>query len=144
MREQEDYITIMEIKSTLTKYPGTIILPDYLTPDQVFAVEDAQFAARGYWRENTITETVKDEEGKDKEEVRAGERFSLVRARALYLPAVLLCVKEWKLENFPLNGNGAKMEEFPMTPVSDVSDLLQWTFNEIVKIYNGASEVPNE
>ena len=56
----------MEIKSTLTKYPGTIILPDYLTPDQVFAVEDAQFAAREYWRENTIKETVKDEEGKDK------------------------------------------------------------------------------
>ncbi len=136
----------MEIKSELKRFPGTILLPDYLTPEQVFAVEDAQFAARDWWREHTVKTggTIKDAEGNDIEEVKATERFSFLRWRSNYLPAILLCVREWKLDNFPLNGHGAKYAEFPMTPAEDVSELLQWTFDEIVKIYNGASNLPND
>lgn len=135
----------MEIKSNLEKYPGSILLPDYLTPEQVFAVEDAQFAARDYWRDNTIKtgQMIKDAEGNEIEEVKAGGRFSFIRARSHYIPAILACVKEWRLENFPLEGPGAKYEEFPMTPADDVAELLQWVFDEIVKLYNGTNEVSN-
>src|SRR5687767_3844181 len=136
----------MELTSPVKRFPGTVIVPDYLTPEQVFAIEDCQFNARDYFKENT-TETerlITNAKGEEVKAIESNSRFSWLRFRSHYIPAIVLCVKEWHLENFSLNGHGgASYETFPMTPAEDVSDLLEWVFSELVKIYNGASNVPN-
>ena len=128
----------MEYHSPIKRFPGTVILPDYLVPEQVFAIEDAQFAARDYFAANTKTDN------DNADAIKPGKHFSFLRMRSLYLPAVLLCVKEWHLENFSINGSGAQYETFPMTPANDVGELLYWLFEELIKIYNGTNDVPNE
>jgi len=57
------------------------------------------------------------------------------------VPAILLCVEEWHLDNFPEKVN---VETFPFSPRKASHELIAWMFNEIRIIYLGETEVPNE
>jgi hypothetical protein len=53
------------------------------------------------------------------------------------LPAVQACVEKWELENF-------NPDPFPFSPRGDSHHLVDWIFQEILKIYIGDLEIPNE
>jgi Uma2 family endonuclease len=53
------------------------------------------------------------------------------------LPAVLACVEKWELENF-------NPEPFPASPRGASHKLIDFIFSELVTIYMGEKEVPNE
>lgn len=57
------------------------------------------------------------------------------------LPAIITCVKEWKLGNFP---ELVTIETFPASPRAKSHELIKWLFGEIYKVYLGEIEIPNE
>lgn len=57
------------------------------------------------------------------------------------IPAILACVEKWELINFPEN---VTLENFPASPRGDSHKLIEWIFLEILKVYNGELDIPNE
>lgn len=57
------------------------------------------------------------------------------------LPMLSACVEKWELANFPLSPTP---ETFPLSPKLGSDSLLSWLVGEILKIYYGELEVPNE
>jgi hypothetical protein len=55
--------------------------------------------------------------------------------------AILVCVEKWELENFP---EIVTAENFPASPRLDSHKLIDWLFGEIIKIYTGDAQIPNE
>lgn len=53
------------------------------------------------------------------------------------LPAVMVCVEKWELSNFT-------PDPFPASPRVDSHKLIDWIYSEIIKVYSGEAEVPNE
>jgi hypothetical protein len=56
---------------------------------------------------------------------------------ARILPAVLACVEKWELDNFT-------PDPFPASPVISSSQLIVFVFNEIMEVYIGERDIPNE
>lgn len=59
----------------------------------------------------------------------------------LQLPVVLACVEKFELADFPAEPT---METWPISPRNPSRMLIQWIFNEILKVYFGELEIPNE
>jgi len=57
------------------------------------------------------------------------------------LPAILACVEKWNLSGIP---EKPTMESFPASPRKDSHKLIESIFTEILNVYRGANEVPNE
>lgn len=57
------------------------------------------------------------------------------------LPAIFGCVEKWELENIPEN---VTAETFPASPRGDTHKLIDWIFREVLAVYLGEAEVPNE
>ncbi len=57
------------------------------------------------------------------------------------LPAILACVETWSLENVP---EKPTLETFPASPRAESHKLIEWIFREIMSVYLGEAEVPNE
>lgn len=57
------------------------------------------------------------------------------------LPALLACVERWDLQNFP---EALTVDTFPLTPRRQAHDLVIQIFDEIVSVYNGEQQIPNE
>ena len=70
-----------------------------------------------------------------------GEKVYLTVFDKKNLPAVFACVEKWDLENFP---DPVTDNNFPMSPRGASHDLISWIWSEIIKIYIGEQEVPNE
>ena len=100
------------IKSPVKKWQGDITISDPLTFPQVQAIEDA---------------------------IGDGEIKKLrgTKLDAQILPAVLLCVEKWELENFT-------HDPFPASPRMASSQLIAFVFNGLMKVYIGERDIPNE
>ena len=103
----------MIIKSPVDRWPGEVVLPDYLTLPQCAAWERAAQATRDC---NTKAEI----------------------HQALF-PAILAIVSEWRLENFPAQ---VTLETFPGSPRKDSTALIDAMVEAIARLYSG-EEVPN-
>ena len=57
------------------------------------------------------------------------------------LPAIFACVTAWNIKDFP---EKVTADNFPATPRKASHALIDLIFAEIVKIYVGETEVPNE
>ena len=108
----------MRIESPVKKWPGHVVLPDYLNLAQALAWE----------------EVVKSLRGANPEELTQTE-FS-----ALFLPGVFSIVQEWKLEGLPENMTAAT---FPFTPGRSARQLINWLIREIGALWQD-EEIPND
>jgi hypothetical protein len=128
------------LTSPVKKWPGTIVLPDYLNMTQAIAWEDAIADARSLLPDIEFEYT---EDNKIDTTKLTPEHFkylsvsqSLKYAEKM-LPGILACVSEWNLE-------GLDAQNFPATPRQARIDLFIWLISEITKLYIDADEVPNE
>ena len=110
----------MRFDSTVGKFPGYVILPDFLNLPQVRKFEDALIATQEiYGSEKTSTYGILDEK---------------------QLPAILECVVEWHIEGIPDKPNEVT---FPLTPKKAASELVRLIFSRLLDIYTGEIEIPN-
>lgn len=105
------------LSSPSKRWPGSVTIADPLTLPQVEPIEEAlEYKPEGAQVRLTVLDKNR-------------------------LPAVLACVEKWELEGFPA---AVTMETFPLSPRPESSKLIGWIWNEILKIYLGDLEVPNE
>jgi len=57
------------------------------------------------------------------------------------IPAVIAWVEKWELQNFP---DAPTDETFPRVPRVESHKLVDGIMREIMAVYNGAQEIPNE
>ena len=112
----------MKCDSPVKKFPGYVVLPEYLNLRQVRRVESAL---------DGLADIKQPEGGKTL-------WFGVIEENRL--PVVLECVQEWHIEGIP---EKPTIETFPLTPASDAADLLRWLFEQIRNIWIGETEIPN-
>lgn len=103
------------LESPVEYFSGTVVLPDFLTLPQCVAFERAMG------------------EGKK------GGVFS--EYHNAVLPAILDCVKEWHIKGIDEHPT---VETFPATPKRPSAIFVGWLVDEILKIYIGENQVPND
>lgn len=105
------------ITSPSTRWAGSVTIADPLTLAHVEAIEQAM-------------------------ELRTeGEKVYLSVIDKSRIPALLACVEKWELGNFP---ESVTLENFPMSPRKASHDLVQWIWGEVLAVYMGEQEIPNE
>lgn len=57
------------------------------------------------------------------------------------LRALCVCVEKWEIDGIAPD---VTPETFPMSPRPKSTELISWLFGELMKIYWGAVDVPNE
>lgn len=67
--------------------------------------------------------------------------YYVVALDAGKLPAILGCVTKWNLKDFP---ESVTMETFPASPRKASHALVDLIHAELLKVYMGEAEVPNE
>ena len=102
------------IESPVKEFPGSITLPNHLTMPQALAYEKA----------------VRDGSALIEEEA------SQTSFDAVMVTAICECVEEWNLDDF----GQLSLETFPSTPRGASSELVNWIFGELAKMYN--PEIP--
>jgi len=120
------------IQSTIEHFPGTVTLSDPLTMPQVLAIDEGLLSRRQYFEEKEI-------DGKRGYVLKAGSFWS--QPDSVSLEVIMKCVDEWGLKNVPEN---VTAETFPGSPRTASKDLIDWLLNEILEVYQGEVEVPNE
>lgn len=106
------------IASPSKRWPGSVTLYDPLTLPQVEAIETALAENRG------------------REETSIPAKFD-----RSYIPAFIACVEVWNIQDFP---NPPALETWPLSPRRDASVISSWLLTEILRIYNGEMDIPNE
>ncbi len=113
------------ITSPIARWQGTVTLSEPLTLPQAEAIEQAQ---------SSLQEKIKELVEKKITE------FYFLELDKLKAGAINACLEKWSLDNFaPLADNTV-----PFSPRKASHELIDWLFNEVIKIYTGESEVPNE
>jgi hypothetical protein len=109
------------LQSPSKKWGGSVTIYDPLTMPQVQLIEEV------------INTSVEDKQN--------GGRVWLSVIDTAMLPAIVACVKEWNLSDFP---DTVTLETFPASPRKASHELVKWLFDEIYKVYIGEIQVPNE
>lgn len=111
----------MKKESPVKKFPGHVIMPDFLTMPQVRAFEDCLdgIGKLDYGNEDRIWVSVVSEKR---------------------LPVILDCVKEWHIEGVPEKPD---LGSFPMTPAVAANEFVGWLFGLIRELWIGEEESPN-
>lgn len=110
----------MRIESPLKKFPGYVVLPEYLTVPQVQVISPLMGDP------NKMSDT------EPKEWIWDSDIKTL--------PAILACVSEWHLVGVP---DQPTLDSFPMSPKKSVHALVMWLWAEIFKLWNAEDEIPN-
>ena len=105
-----------KVKSTITKFPGSVTLYDPLTFPMVKTFEESISEAQELEGAN---QTAYDQ---------------------VLLPAICACVEEWSLEGL----GDLTPETFPGSPRIASAQLVAWLSGEILALYMEDEEVPNE
>lgn len=109
-------------QSPVTRFPGSVNLPDFLNIRQVRQFQDAFF-------------------GDPNELVEQDKKIFLSINDEKILPVLLEIVQAWHIDGVPANPT---VETFPATPVNPAHELIQWIAKEVLRLYIGEIEVPNE
>ncbi|MBW2570278.1 MAG: hypothetical protein JRE47_13175 [Deltaproteobacteria bacterium] len=120
------------IKVSVKRWAGSVTFCDPLTAPQVFAIEDA------------LDETAKtDPSSFLAMNAKEGVELSWPSRRTYaYLPAIIACIDDYDLKDFPDN---VTKDTWPLSPRDDASILVSKLFSELIMIYRGeVEEVPNE
>ena len=126
-----------------------MVFHEPLNREQVFAIEDAQDRAtdtEGVEPSKFLTELMQARarlEAREKGEEPKAEEIQYhwtSRTDDIFLPAILLCVKEWHIERVPA---GVTIDTFPMSPRGVASQFINWLWSALLGIYQGEIEIPN-
>ncbi len=109
------------IHSQSKRFTGSVTIADPLTISQAQLIEAGM-------------RLPEDETAKD-------GRVWLSVVDANQLPAVLGCVEKWDLANI---SESPTMETFPASPRAETHKLVAWIFSELMKVYFGEADIPNE
>jgi hypothetical protein len=120
-------------------FPGVVVFHDPLNMEQVFAIEDANDGAFQLEPSPLLTAWNKSHDIKDDTGNTVQASWSS-RADNVFLRAIFLCVKEWKIEGLP---DGITPETFPFTPRHKSHEMIDWLMKEINRIYEGETQIPN-
>jgi len=121
------------IQSPVTQFPGTVTLYDPLTMPQVVIIDECLLNRRQYFEEVDI-------DGGERGYVLKGDTFPSA-PDTVGVGAIVECVQEFALKNFP---DKVTAETFPGSPRGPSRELISWLILEIIKVYNGETEIPNE
>ena len=120
------------ITSPVKHFGGTVVISDPLTMPQVVRIDECLISRRRYFDE---VET-------------DGERGYTLKPDVFWsspdttaLDAILLCVEEFHLERMP---EKVSAETFPGSPRVASKRLIDWLLGEILIVYNGEADIPNE
>ena len=69
-----------------------------------------------------------------------GDGATMIRVNSAMIPAIIACVEEWRLTNFPVNPTP---ETFPATPISASMQVIAWLIAEISALFREAEDIPN-
>jgi len=111
------------IISPVEQFPGSVVLPDFLTLLQVIAFEEAN---------EKITEL--------RESVPEGGSVKRSRLDQINLPVILAIVEEWRIVGID---EKPTIERMPLTPRLASAKLISWLVGEITRLYIGENEIPN-
>ena len=133
---------------TIKGFEGTVVFSEPLNLEQVFAIEEAQEQADEIEPSKLLTKIVAarvalDAQKKGEQPPEIADGFGVhwtSRTDGAFLPAILLCVREWHLAGVP---EKPTIDTFPATPRNKASELVNWLWSEITEIYQGETEVPN-
>lgn len=104
-----------EIPSPVKRWPGKVLLPDFLTFPQFSAFREALDAA--------------------------SEEPNSLKSDQLLLPGIMACVEKWELNSgFPEN---VTAQTFPATPLKASVKLIRTLRDELLKIIVEEEEIPN-
>lgn len=109
------------VQSPVQRWPGSVTLSQPLTLPQARLIEAAL---------RPIQSDTAD-----------GERVWFSTLDAAQLPAIIACVEKWELSGFP---ETVTADNFPASPRGDSHKLIEWLYKEILAVYFGESEIPNE
>jgi hypothetical protein len=110
----------MKKESPVDKFPGYVILPDFLTLPQVRSFEDA-IGSPNF----------------DPDQIDKNEKVWLSVNAERRLPVIFDVVEEWHIEGQPEEPD---IDTFKMTPIVAANDLVQWLFGQIRDIWLGETE----
>lgn len=127
------------LESPVKKWPGTVVIPDFLTIPQAIAWEDALEDARSLLPD--IEFEYKEDGSLDFSKFTLEHyKFMGISQSLKYenkmLPGIKACVESWNLTGFDVNN-------FPATPRQARVDLFTWLISEIMALYRDETEVPN-
>ena len=108
------------IKYKSDLWGGYVVLSDPLTLEQEAAFEQAAHEAK---------------KARDKYGDEIISTFVLV-----WLPAVLLCVEKWTLQDFP---EQPTILNFPTRPIKELAGLISMLVKEITALYVESIDIPN-
>jgi hypothetical protein len=117
--------------STIERWQGTVTLCEPLDIEQVMLIEDAldALAEVHAQKKGSIYLSQLPSGGADLQWTS--------REDHIFIPVIERCVQKWDLQNFTPS-------PFQATPRSDSHILVRLLWNELLKIYQGEKEVPNE
>ena len=111
------------IVSPVDKFPGSVVMPDFLTLPQVIAFEDAN-------------EKINELRGS----VPEGGSVKRSRLDEINLPVILAIVESWHIVGID---EKPTIENMPLTPRLASAKLIAWLMSEITGLYIGENEIPN-
>lgn len=106
-------------------WQGNIHLPAGFILEQIEVIEEAMEKTRNVTREAI--------------EEKKGLMYTVTDKLKLF--PIVLCVKEWQLEGFPKD---VTVDNFPLSPRQTSHEFIRWLWNEVLAIYFGEIEIPNE
>lgn len=104
--------------SPVPRFPGYVVLPDFLILQQVFDFETTN----------------------DKIAELKGDKIRRSQLAEIYLPYLFGVVLEWHIDGQPEKPN---LQTWRATPIQASSQLIAWIFGEITKIYFEEVSIPN-
>ena len=142
------------IQSPIKRWSGSVVIADPLTIPQPQLIEAGMTPEPEPEALTQAREKYKDLldrlGGEDKETEAARIEFSnqLEKNRvwssvldAKRIPAIVACVEKWELQKFP---EKVTAQNFPASPRKDSHLLVEWLFKELLDVYSGEKEIPNE
>ena len=120
------------ITSEIKPFIGTVTLSDPLTMPQVVIIDGCLLERRDFFEQKEI-------DGEIGYVIKDSANWS--QPDSVAVKAICECVEEWNLEKFP---EKVTPETFPGSPRKASKALIDWLINEILVIYQGETDIPNE
>jgi hypothetical protein len=120
------------VKCPVKHFKGTVSLCEPLTMPQVIAIDKSVVLRGEYFEE-------RGEGDKRGYYLKPDTAWSSPDNEAL--KAILECVDEWHLDNVP---EDVTLATFPGSPRQASKDLISWLWGEVLDVYKGDVEIPNE
>lgn len=121
-----------KLECPVKHFEGFVIFCEPLTMPQVMAIDKGVVLRGEFFEEKEV-------EGQRGYYLKPDTAWSSPDNEAL--KAILECVEEWNLKNVPEN---VTAETFPGSPRKASKDLISWLWGEVLNIYKGETDIPND